>query len=122
MHRLIINKLGPIERCELDCVPFLTLTGFQASGKSTIAKVIYYFRTIKEDIEELAKKQAFNAVPINGMEDEYDVGHGLELKKRLEGCLREKFLSTFGSSYRFCLLWRNRNLICFLLRRNILRI
>lgn len=89
MHRLIINKLGPIERCELDCVPFLTLTGFQASGKSTIAKVIYYFRTIKEDIEELAKKQAFNAVPINGMEDEYDVGHGLELKKRLEGCLRE---------------------------------
>lgn len=99
MHRLIINKLGPIERCELDCVPFLTLTGFQASGKSTIAKVIYYFRTIKEDIEELAKKQAFNAVPINGMEDEYDVGHGLELKKRLEGCLREKFLSTFGSSW-----------------------
>ena len=84
MHRLIINKLGPIERCELDCVPFLTLTGFQASGKSTIAKVIYYFRTIKEDIEELAQKQAFNAVPISGMEDEYDVGHGKGIKKRLE--------------------------------------
>lgn len=55
MHRLIINKLGPIERCELDCVPFLTLTGFQASGKSTIAKVIYYFRTIKEDIAKPRK-------------------------------------------------------------------
>lgn len=99
MHRLIIHKLGPIERCELKCAPFIALTGFQASGKSTVAKAIYYFRTIKEDIEELAKKQAFSVIPVDGMEDEYDVGHGLELKKGLESHLREKFLGTFGSSW-----------------------
>ena len=58
MHKLIINKLGPVEKCELDCTQFMTFTGFQASGKSTIAKAIYYFRTIKDDILELAKAKA----------------------------------------------------------------
>lgn len=56
MHKLIIDKLGPIGHCELKCSQFMTFTGFQASGKSTIAKAIYYFRTIKEDVAGLAKK------------------------------------------------------------------
>lgn len=100
MHKLIINKLGPIERCELECSHFMTLTGFQASGKSTIAKAIYYFRTIKEDIVELAKAQALKvSPPVSGLEDEFDVGYGVELKKGLENYLREKFLRTFGSSW-----------------------
>ncbi len=99
MHRLIINKLGPIERCELECSPFMTLTGFQASGKSTIAKAIYYFRTIKEDIVNLAKTQAFDTVPVNGLETEYAVVHGINLRKGLENYLKEKFLRTFGSSW-----------------------
>lgn len=47
MPKLIINKLGPVETCELECSQFMNFTGFQASGKSTIAKAIYYFRTIK---------------------------------------------------------------------------
>ena len=38
MHRLKIKKLGPIEECELTCSRFMTLTGFQAPGKSTVAK------------------------------------------------------------------------------------
>ncbi|WP_373218985.1 AAA family ATPase [Ruminococcus sp. 5_1_39BFAA] len=100
MHKLIINKLGPVEKCELECSHFMTLTGFQASGKSTIAKAIYYFRTIKEDIVELAKAQALKvSPPINGLEDGFDVGYGVDLKKGLENYLREKFLRTFGSSW-----------------------
>lgn len=99
MQRLIINKLGPIEQCELKCSQFMTLTGFQASGKSTIAKAIYYFRTIKDDIIELAKAQALDSVPISGIDDEFHAGYGVELKKGLENYLREKFLRTFGSSW-----------------------
>lgn len=100
VHKLIINKLGPVERCELECSHFMTLTGFQASGKSTIAKAIYYFRTIKEDIVELVKAQALKvSSPVSGLEDEFDVGYGVELKKGLENYLREKFLRTFGSSW-----------------------
>ena len=44
----------------------MNFTGFQASGKSTIAKAIYYFRTIKDDIIELAKSQALDATPVYG--------------------------------------------------------
>lgn len=47
----------------------MTLTGFQASGKSTIAKAVYYFRTIKEDIIELAVRQTLNKNWIVGLED-----------------------------------------------------
>ena len=89
MQKLVINKLGPIEYCELECTKFMALTGFQASGKSTIAKAIYYFRTIKEDIIELAKNQVLRAKT----ENEKD------LRKELENHLREKFLRTFGSSW-----------------------
>ena len=67
MPKLIINKLGPVETCELECSQFMNFTGFQASGKSTIAKAIYYFRTIKDDIIELAKSQALDATPVYGV-------------------------------------------------------
>ncbi|MCM1045861.1 MAG: ATP-binding protein [Candidatus Gastranaerophilales bacterium] len=99
MHRLIIKKLGPIEECDLECSQFMTLTGFQASGKSTLAKAIYYFRTIKDDIINLAQRQAFDIVPVSGLETEPDVVYGNSLRKGLENFLREKFLRTFGSSW-----------------------
>ena len=89
MQKLVINKLGPIDRCELECTKFMTLTGLQASGKSTIAKAIYYFRTIKEDLVELAKTQAL----YSNAEDKRN------LRKGIENHLREKFLRTFGSSW-----------------------
>lgn len=99
MCKLIINELGPIGRCELECSQFITLTGPQASGKSTIAKAIYFFRTIKDDILSLAKTQALNTVVIDGMETAFDVVQGTTLRKGLENFLREKFLCTFGSSW-----------------------
>lgn len=99
MHRIVIKKLGPIEYCEMECPQFMTLTGFQASGKSTIAKAIYYFRTIKDDIMEIARSQAYNMVPVDGFETEFDVVYGTGLRKGLENYLREKFLRTFGSSW-----------------------
>ena len=99
MHKLTIHNLGPVEQCELECVPFLTLTGFQASGKSTIAKAIYFFRTIKEDFIELAQRQAFHLIPIGGLDDDYDLGYGLSLEKGLQRFLREKFFRVFGPMY-----------------------
>ena len=98
MHNLIIHQLGPVEQCELTCSPFMTFTGFQASGKSTIAKAIYYFRTIKEDILELAKGQALDAgYGVSGMEEEFHIEYGAGLREGLEKYLAEKFSRTFGS-------------------------
>lgn len=99
MPKLIINKLGPVETCELECSKFMNFTGFQASGKSTIAKAIYYFRTIKDDIIELAKSQALDATPVYGVKSTLSIEHGITLRKALENYLREKFLRTFGSSW-----------------------
>ena len=43
MHQLIIHKLGPIQHCELSIKNYTILTGYQASGKSTIAKASISF-------------------------------------------------------------------------------
>lgn len=93
VHRLKIHNLGPIQDCEINCSGFMTFTGFQASGKSTLAKSIFYFRTIKDDLLSIAEEIAI---------DEYNLHYKsgkTALRKRLIEHLREKFLRVFGSSY-----------------------
>ena len=48
--RLCIHNLGPIKDCELPMNRMMVLNGPQAAGKSTIAKAIFFFRTIKDEI------------------------------------------------------------------------
>lgn len=93
MHRLIIHKLGPIDHCDLSEPQFSVLTGFQASGKSTIVKSVFYFRTIKEDICSIAEEIAL------GVHFDENVKNKDSLRNRLISRLREKFLRTFGSSW-----------------------
>lgn len=100
MHRIIIHNLGPVVSCELECSQFMTLTGFQASGKSTIAKTIYYFRTIKEDIVQLVQRQAFDSVQAVVFEEEegdYGIGYRMDLVTGLERFLCQKFRMVFGT-------------------------
>ena len=91
-HVLEINKLGPIDYCKIECKNFMTITGMQASGKSTIAKVVYYFRTIKDDILRLAEEQAL----YSGQPEEEQITN---LRYALESFLRDKFMRVFGSSW-----------------------
>lgn len=92
MHKLVINKLGPIRHYELLCSQFMAFTGFQASGKSTITKAFYFFRTVKDDILKLSTKQALDTM------QKSNVGIP-SLKRELEAELREKFFRIFGSSW-----------------------
>lgn len=87
MHQLIINQLGPIRHCELDIRNTTILTGYQASGKSTIAKAVYFFRSLKEDLLQLVLRRAAES---NGP---------WRLTTDFEMMVRNKFLNTFGSSY-----------------------
>ena len=89
MHQLTIHNLGPIQHCELPLKPYIVLTGFQASGKSTIAKAIHFFRTIKEDIFQLLLHNMAAGK-----------GNVQSLQGDFESRVRSKFLNTFGSSYR----------------------
>ena len=42
MQKIVIKNFGPIEDAEIDIKKILVLIGEQASGKSTIAKLIYF--------------------------------------------------------------------------------
>ena len=91
MHQLIIHKLGPIQHCELSIKKYTILTGYQASGKSTIAKAIYFFRTLKEDIFQLILRRSFSRLESDEKRS--------SLRGDFESAVRNKFLSTFGTSY-----------------------
>lgn len=49
-HELHLHKIGPINDCRLTLDTFTILTGPQANGKSTVAKAVYFFRSVKQDI------------------------------------------------------------------------
>lgn len=83
--RITIHNLGPVNDCTMDLEHFTVLTGKQASGKSTVAKAIYFFRTIKDDIcEDILK---YNLL-----------GNQSELTTVIRRTLRNKFLQMFGTS------------------------
>lgn len=92
MHKITLNKLGPINHCEILCKKSIVFTGIQASGKSTLVKAIYFFRTIKDDILSIMKDQALYEANIVTEEVQ-------DIKRTLETKLREKFLRVFGSSW-----------------------
>ena len=89
MERIIINKLGPIKHCELNINDFMVFTGPQASGKSTIAKSIFFFKNIKNLLLMQINKRFFGSSDI--ME--------LSTKNRLLKEIRSSFLQTFGTTW-----------------------
>lgn len=86
MHHIQIQNMGPIKECDIDIDQFTVFTGAQASGKSTIAKSIFYFRTIKDDIADIIVRRGNN------------LSAGFSLNKTIMNVLRNKFLQLFGSS------------------------
>lgn len=46
MHKIIIHKFRQISKAEIDLKDFTLFIGQQASGKSTIAKLIYFFKNV----------------------------------------------------------------------------
>lgn len=49
-HEITIHKFGPIENAEFVVQDFMILIGPQASGKSTISKLIYFFLNIRNEL------------------------------------------------------------------------
>ncbi len=48
MQKLIIENFKQIAHAEIEVRDFLLLIGPQASGKSTIAKLIYFFKFLQQ--------------------------------------------------------------------------
>ncbi|MCM1259022.1 MAG: ATP-binding protein [Roseburia sp.] len=89
MQKLIIHKLGPIDDCEIVISDMLVFTGEQASGKSTIAKSIFFFKNLRNLMEEQAIRMQLYS----------DENKKLSLKNRWIKAIRLNFLQTFGSTW-----------------------
>jgi predicted ATP-dependent endonuclease of OLD family len=79
MQKIIIKNFGAIAYAEIEIKKVLVLIGEQASGKSTIAKLIYFFKTLRDDVfksiyqDKLASNFAqYNNVVIPLREKFYD--------------------------------------------------
>jgi predicted ATPase len=63
MQRIIIKNFGPIEEVDLNINDIMLFIGPQASGKSTISKAVYFFKSLKYELIrnalELIEKKNF---------------------------------------------------------------
>ncbi len=50
-QRLHVRDFGPIESCDVEIQRLTVMTGPQASGKSTLAKLIYFFKLAQQYIQ-----------------------------------------------------------------------
>lgn len=84
MQRLIVNNFGPLRHVEIDVNPFLVLIGEQASGKSTIAKLIYFFKSLSDEMFS----RYYNSPKL-----------GIDYTNDVIFPIREKFYDVFGSTF-----------------------
>lgn len=92
MQKIAIKYLGPVKELEMEIKDFNLLIGEQATGKSTVAKAIYFFRIIKTTLTDYFC-QVFDTSLYNGN----DVSEGFD--KVLKKELKSVFISLFGYSW-----------------------
>ncbi|MBN2745458.1 MAG: ATP-binding protein [Bacteroidales bacterium] len=85
MQRIEIRNFGPVEELNLDIKDFSILIGPQASGKSTIAKSIFFFKSLNDDLV----KYFMDSIEKN------DFSKSIETFAKH---IRQKFLDYFGAS------------------------
>ncbi|NCS03514.1 MAG: ATP-binding protein [Microcystis aeruginosa G13-07] len=85
MQKIIIKNFGAIEYAEIEIKKVLVLIGEQASGKSTIAKLIYFFKSLKYDF--------FNRITQDSNKNYFDIASDFIFP------IREKFYDFFGSTF-----------------------
>lgn len=92
MQKIKINYLGPVKEFQMDIKDFNLFIGEQATGKSTIAKCVYYFRIIKTTLTDYLC-QLYDTSSYNG--SDASKGFNVVLKKELKSI----FISLFGFSW-----------------------
>ncbi|WP_347068801.1 AAA family ATPase [Flavobacterium sp. WV_118_3] len=86
MQRIEIKNFGPIKELDLEIQDFSLLIGPQASGKSTIAKTIFFFKSLNDDLV----KYFIDALDKNEFKKHFNNSYGK--------IVRQKFLDYFGAS------------------------
>lgn len=97
MQHIKIEKFGPIQFLDIDVKDVMAFVGPQASGKSTIAKVVFFFRSLRDDI---------NGAIADHLRKDYATTH-LKLMS-VKKLISRKFLDYFGPSAPY----QGMNLVC----------
>lgn len=92
MQKIEIKYLGPVQELEMEVKDFNLLIGEQATGKSTVAKAVYFFRIIKSTLTDYLC-QVYDTALYNG--NDVSDGFNKVLKKELKSI----FISLFGYSW-----------------------
>ncbi len=85
-----IKNLGPVNQFDMDIKEFCIFTGPQSNGKSTVAKAIFYFRTVKQDILNII---------MQGGPIKFSGNPSCKWLDIMKQQLKEKFLQIFGTSW-----------------------
>lgn len=85
MQRIEIINFGPIRDLKLNINDFTLLIGPQASGKSTIAKTIFFFKSLNDDL-------------VKYFIDAFDRNDFIKPAGSYAKMVRQKFLDYFGAS------------------------
>jgi predicted ATPase len=89
MQKLVIKNFGPIRELEMDVPNCLVLIGPQASGKSTISKAIYFFKSLRDDLVRFIYDKTLNeSFDFNNQDSK------LEFKKQITA----KFIGFWGTT------------------------
>lgn len=78
MTYLSVKNFGPIQDAALELKPLTLLVGQQASGKSTLAKLAYFFYKVPSFLLDLASEDDFS-------------------KGAISRCIRDNFVKYFGN-------------------------
>lgn len=93
MQKIYIRNNGPVKNFEMEVKKFNLLIGEQATGKSTIAKSVYYFKTIKTKIIDYLT-QVYDSNSYNSVSQEK-----VWFDKAIKSELKNIFIKLFGYSW-----------------------
>ena len=100
MHKILINKFGPVQKAEIDLNKKMQVfIGTQASGKSTVCKVVYYCQKIRDyTLDFLMDNDNF----LSNHKNEYFSLYMKYLQKQFMGCFgKTKHMQKFKIEYFF---------------------
>jgi energy-coupling factor transporter ATP-binding protein EcfA2 len=86
MQKIKINNFGPISNVTIELGKVTLLIGEQATGKSTVSQLVYFFKSLKEDFFTII----FNKIG--------DLGNEEKLQDAFFREIRRKFYNFFGST------------------------
>ena len=93
MQKIYIQNNGPIKEFEMDVNKFNLLIGEQATGKSTIAKSVYFFKMIKTTIIHYLTQICDTNLYKNEPQDD------VHFDKAIRRDLKDVFVRLFGYSW-----------------------